>query len=318
MSLREDILNLLEQNQGKFISGQLIANEFSVSRSAVSKCIKALRGEGFVIKSINKLGHCLLQSGDVLSHAQIKAYLGNDDIDIKVYKTIDSTNTQAKRDVTNGAVRDAIYVSNEQTGGRGRSGKSFYSPKSSGLYFSFVLHPKVSLAESVCLTSAAAVAVCDAIENTTKKHPKIKWVNDIFIDNKKICGILTEAVSDFESGNIQAVIVGIGINLTTKIFPEDIKDIASCLGESIDKNQFVADIYKRLREFCSMLPERSFMDAYRAYSLVLGNTVNFNRNGKNYIAEAKDILDDGSLVVLTDEHERIVLQSGEISIKLKA
>ncbi len=211
---------------------------------------------------------------------------------------------------------DAIFLADEQTSGRGRRGRSFYSPKASGLYFSCVLHPTTSLTESTLLTAAASVAVCRVIEKATKKHPRIKWVNDIFIDSKKVCGILTEAVSDFESGRVQAVIVGIGINLTTSDFPEEISQIATSVGQSINRNYLSAEIFKELKAFCSALPEKGFMEEYRNRSLVLGQTVYFTRNGTDYTAKAEEILDDGSLAVITDKNERIVLQSGEISIKL--
>lgn len=316
MSLRENIINILEANVGSFVSGQEMAKTLSVSRSAVAKCIDGLKKEGYDIKSVNRLGHCLLSACDMLSEARIRAYLA-EDITVKVYKSVESTNTLVKKEIANGLSGNALYIAEEQTAGRGRSGKSFFSPKSSGLYFSCVLHPTVTLAESVNLTSAAAVAVCEAIENTTKKHPRIKWVNDIFIDGKKVCGILTEAVSDFESGSVQAVVVGIGINLTTDSFPDELKDIASSVGVSVDKSRLVADIYKRLNELCRQLPDKSFMETYRSYSLVLGNTVYFNRNGKDYTATATAIHDDGGLEVVTEGNEKMILQSGEISVKLK-
>lgn len=316
MSLREGIINILEENLGHYVSGQEIANALSVSRSAVAKCIDGLKKEGYDIKSVNRLGHCLAQTCNLLSEARIAANIG-DEVCVKVYKSIDSTNTLAKKEIANGLTRNAIFASEEQTAGRGRSGKSFYSPKSSGLYFSCILHPSVTLSDSVCLTSAAAVAVCEAIEGATKKHPMIKWVNDIFIDGYKVCGILTEAVSDFESGTVQAVVIGIGINLTTTQFPDELTGIASSLGVSVDKSRLVADIYTRLNELCNRLPDKSFMDIYRSHSLALGNTVYFSRNGKSYTATATAILDDGGLEVLTDENEKMILQSGEISIKLK-
>ncbi|MBO5869194.1 MAG: biotin--[acetyl-CoA-carboxylase] ligase [Clostridia bacterium] len=315
MTLRDNIISMLEKNKGEYISGQSIADAFSVSRSAVSKCINNLKNEGYDIQSVNNLGHCLKATSDILSSAGISAHL-EDDIDVYVFKTIDSTNSEAKRAVANGLNVDTIFASDEQTSGRGRRGRSFYSPKTSGLYFSCVLHPNVSLAESTLLTSAAAVAVCEVIEEATKKHPKIKWVNDIFIDNKKVCGILTEAVSDFESGKVQAVIVGIGINVTTEQFPDELNKIASSVGENINRNYLAAKIFTKLKAFCDSLPSIDFMNEYRNRSLVLGQTIYFNRNGIDYTAKAEAILDDGGLSVITDKNERMILQSGEISIKL--
>ncbi len=316
MGLSDKIIDILEMHKGEYVSGQAIADTLGVSRSAVSKCIITLKNDGYDIKSVNNLGHSLNKDCDILSKARIAAHIGDENTEIKVFKTIDSTNSEAKRAVSDGLEADAIFVAEEQTAGRGRRGRSFYSPKASGLYFSCVLHPNVGLSDSTSLTAAAAVAVCEAIEETTKKHPKIKWVNDVFIENKKVCGILTEAVSDFESGRVQAVIVGIGINLTTDNFPDELTNIAASVGVNIDRSVLVSKIYKRLKELCDNLPNKDFMSKYREYSLVLGKMIYFTRNGIDYTAEAVDISDDGSLVVITESNERMALNSGEISIKL--
>ena len=315
MTLRDNIIGMLEANKGEYISGQSIAKTFSVSRSAVSKCINLLKADGYDIDSVNNLGHRLNPDSDILSSSGISAYL-DESIEVRVFKTIDSTNSEAKRAITDGLTADAIFAADEQTNGRGRMGRNFYSPKSSGLYFSCVLHPTVSLSEATLLTSAAAVSVCEVLEEITKKHPQIKWVNDIFIDKKKVCGILTEAVSDFESGKVDAVIVGIGINLTTEEFPDELSNIATSIGQNINRNYLASQIFIKLKSFCDALPSKDFMNEYRRRSLVLGNKITFTRNGVDYTAKANEILDDGSLSVTSDKNESIVLQSGEISIKL--
>ncbi len=316
MTLRDKVIYILESRKGEYISGQDIAEECEVSRSAVAKCVSALKAEGYPISSVNNLGHSLDKSCDILSESGILAALNGGDTEIKVFKCIDSTNSEAKRALSNGLQGNAIFAAEEQTAGRGRRGKSFYSPKQSGVYFSCLLHPNVGLADSAALTSAAAVAVCIAIEKATKKHPQIKWVNDIFIERKKVCGILTEAVSDFESGTVQAVIIGIGINLTTENFPDELMGIAASVGACIDRCRLIADIYSHLKSLCEKLPDRSFMEEYRKRSLVLGNEISFLRNGTEYRARALAIHDDGGLEVLTENGETLILNSGEISIKL--
>lgn len=315
MNLRDNIIYLLEKNKGSFISGQEIAERFSVSRSAVAKCIAALKNEGYVINSVNHIGHCLDASSDILSVQGIKAHLSHD-ADIIVYDIIGSTNNEAKRICADGIERDVIIAANGQTDGRGRRGKTFYSPSKSGLYFSIILHPEIELADATGITAAAAVAVSKVIAEATKKGPKIKWVNDVFIDNKKVCGILTEAVTDFETMHLQAVIIGIGINLTTEEFPDEIKDIASSVGCVTNRCEIIAKIFSEVKTLCDRLPDRSFMNDYRKFSLVIGRNVNFVKNGINYTAKAEDILDDGSLLVITENGEEILLNSGEISIKL--
>lgn len=316
MTLRDKIIYMLTKKSGEFVSGQEIAKSEGVSRSAVFKCVNALKDEGFDITSVNNSGHRLNSNCGMLSEGAVRAYLNDPSIDVRVFQIIDSTNTEAKRAVANGLTGNALLVANEQTSGRGRRGRSFYSPKEHGIYFSCVLHPEVSLADSTAITSAAAVAVCDALKAVTKKHPLIKWVNDIFIDNYKVCGILTEAISDFESGKVDAVIVGIGINLTTEDFPDELKGVAASVGVRSDRCALVADIYSRLDAFCKSLPDKAFMERYREYSLVLGKTVTFNRNGRDYQAKANAILDNGELEVILDSGEAMLLNSGEISVKL--
>lgn len=315
MALRDQIIELLEENTGAFVSGEEMAKRFLVSRAAVAKCIDRLKKEGYDIISANRSGHCLRVGGNVLSESRIRAFIDDKNAEITVFQCTDSTSTQAKKALSDGLASNAVFASVEQTNGRGRFGKSFYSPKSTGLYFSIVLHPNAPLQDSVAITAAAAVAVCEVIESATKKHPQIKWVNDIFISDKKVCGILTEAISDFESGRVQSVVVGIGINLTTESFPEELRDIAASVGESLDKNRFIAETFNRLKAYCENIENKQFMQKYRDRSYVLGKCITFNRNGRDYVATAKAILDDGALLVVTDDNEEILLQSGEISIK---
>ncbi len=315
MILRDKIIYILEKNRGKYVSGQEMADTFGVSRSAVAKCVSQLKSEGYAIDSVNNSGHRLADDCDILSAPAISSHL-NDDCEITVFKTIDSTNTQAKRVLANGSTGNMIFAAEAQTEGRGRRGKSFYSPEGKGLYFSVVLNLDIPLADSTLITAASAVAVANAIREATKKDPKIKWVNDIFIDNKKVCGILTEAVTDFESGRVQSVIIGIGINLTTDVFPDELIGIAGSLGQSINRCRMIAGIYEELKTVCAKLNERRFMEDYRKHSLVLGRQVHFSRNGADYLATAEDITDSGELKVKLQDGEVMLLNSGEISIKL--
>ena len=317
MTLREKTIFMLEKNRGAFISGQEIADAANVSRSAVAKCVAGLKSEGYPIRSVNNMGHCLESDCDILSEAGIYAHFDGDAPEVRIFKTIDSTNSEAKRAIADSLDRDAIFVAEEQTAGRGRQGKSFYSPNGKGLYFTAVLHPEVSLSDSTGMTAAAAVAVCDVISEATKKSPKIKWVNDIFIGTRKVCGILTEAVSDLESGAVQAIVVGIGLNLSTEDFPDELKDVATSLGVRMNRCELSARLFKKLKHFEEGLDKRRFMQDYRSYSLVLGKEITFTRNNVFYTAKATDIRDDGALEVVTENGEAMLLNSGEISIRPK-
>lgn len=250
----------------------------------------------------------------IISEKEIRKYL-NEEIDIFIFDCIDSTNTEAKRKIKDGLKKDAIIIAREQTAGRGRQGKSFYSPVDSGFYFTAVLHPENRIEEVVGITTATAVVVVDVLKKQTKKHPKIKWVNDIYIDEKKVCGILAESVFDFEQGKSDAVIVGIGINLTTESFPNEISSIAGSIGSEINKSLLAAELFKGLKNICGDLAQRNFMKEYRRDSMILGREIRFSKNGTNYKAIATDITRLGELKVITEKGEEMLLNSGEISIK---
>ncbi len=308
MNTKDKLLDIFLECINIPISGQDLAQQLQVSRTAIWKHIHSLVEDGYDIESIPHQGYVLKNKGNVLSKAQIQKETNN--LYVEVFDTIDSTNTYAKQrmDLEDGT----LIVANEQTKGRGRRDHSFYSPKDDGLYFSIVLRPKQDLAAMLKVTVAAAVAVCEAIEELTNKKPEIKWVNDIFIDKKKICGILTEATTDFESRGVESIIVGIGLNVSNTSFPEDISEIAGSIEHNLDRNVLVSTIYNHFMVWTTKLNSKELMDEYRNRSMVLGKTVYFN----NTSGLVKDINDDGNLVIEDEHKNTTLLQSGEISIKL--
>ncbi|HAT4245733.1 TPA: biotin--[acetyl-CoA-carboxylase] ligase [Clostridium perfringens] len=324
MSVKESVLKILEENRERSISGEELAKDLSVSRAAIWKAIKSLRGEGYNISAVTNRGYQLTKDNDLISAEGIKIFLNPKYSEnyIRVYKTIDSTNQEAKKllidkDIPHGT----ILIAEEQTAGRGRFQRKFFSPSNKGIYMSVILRPNIELSKAIHITTSAAISVCRAIETLTKKRPKIKWVNDIFLDDKKICGILTEATGNFESGRVENVVVGIGVNFKTdsKDFPEDIKNIAGSIFEgekpTITRNQLVAEILNELFELCENLEDKSIMTEYRILSLVLGKEVSFLKNNKMNKGVAIDITDDGALVVKYENGEIEYLNSGEVSVK---
>ena len=222
MSVKNDIRSELEAHRGEDISGQYLAEKLGVSRNAVWKAINSLKNDGYKITSSTNKGYCLSESCDILSQSTIERLCG-ENTDIKIFESLDSTNNEAKRETANGKTdKPLLIISEEQTLGRGRNGRNFYSPKGTGLYFSLVTSPKSDLTSAVGITSYAAVCVVEAIKELTGTDTKIKWVNDIYLDGKKLCGILTEAVSDFETGTVSNIIIGIGINLKTATLPDSL------------------------------------------------------------------------------------------------
>lgn len=312
MSVKQDVITLLEKNRSKAISGQEIANQLNVSRAAVWKAIKTLKEEGHNIAATTNKGYVLLENSDVLSKQGIAYYL-NEKIDIYSYKTIDSTNTQMKKLAISGGRNHSVIVSEHQSAGRGRFGRAFYSPAQKGIYMSVLLKTNDSFQDAGMITIRSAVAIKRAIAQLYGLEVMIKWVNDLYYHGKKVCGILSEAISDFESGMIEAVIVGIGINVSTTDFPPELATIATSLGiQNANRNQFIAEI---LNQLFAIIDEdfETVLNEYRLASSVLHKEITFNQKGKVFTGYVKDINNQGNLVIDSNGQE-IVLSSGEVSI----
>lgn len=335
MSTRGNVLKALEENKGSTVSGEELANRLNISRAAVWKAIQELRREGYRIDAITNKGYCLAQDSDVLSVEGIlphikRAAMGDR---IHVFRSLESTNLTAKKMALDGAPTGTVVIAEEQTKGRGRMGRSFYSPPSGGIYISFILQPRFDVSKSVLITTAASVAVCKAIENVTGISCRIKWVNDVYLEEKKICGILTEAVTDFESGRIEYVVLGIGINFNTaqSAFPSELSGIAGSLldhgqqsGSGITRNRLIAELINQVVEVNETLESKAFLSEYKRRSFVLGKEIIIiqttgseqERNlAEGIPATAVDIDRDGGLVVRLRDGSFRTLNSGEISIR---
>ncbi len=324
MSIKNEILHILESNKGRNISGQELADKLTVSRTAVWKAINSLKEEGYLIEAASNKGYSLSTSSDVLSSEGIKLYLDEEfkNILITVYKTIESTNSQAKLLAIQNAQHGTTIIAEEQTNGRGRFGRNFFSPSDSGIYMSIILKPQLNIENSVLITTAAAVAVCEAIEKFASEAPKIKWVNDIFIGDRKVCGILTEAVTNFESGMMDSVVLGIGINVKTKNedFPIELQNTAGSIfyeNNNFIRNQLSAEIINNVLKISKNLEDKSFMSSYKERSMILGKHILYNKNNNWYEGYALDIDDSGGLIIYSADGQKITLNSGEVSIKKK-
>lgn len=234
------------------------------------------------------------------------------DTTVVTYSVTDSTNTRAiaLSDTVSGNI---LVAAEAQTKGKGRQGKSFYSPAASGIYFSLIVHPEGSLRDVVAITSATAVAVAETIEEMTGLDPKIKWVNDIYVNGKKVCGILVQSI--IKSGRIKGLCIGIGVNISTVEFPDDIASRAGSLGVEIDRENFVARIAKKLIDFSKNIDDKSYLDYYRKKSYVIGKEIKFYENNVEHFAKAVGIDDNANLIV-NENGEIKKLSSGEITIRL--
>jgi len=326
MSLKNKILVDLENCREADLSGQALAEKYKVSRNAVWKAISALKRDGYDILSSTNRGYRLSPDCDRLSAEKIASLLDDKTISVKVFDTVGSTNDEAKKLLSQNPGGNFFVLAEEQTGGRGRQGKQFFSPKGSGLYMTLALSRKIPLAEALGITAYAAVCVVKAIKQITGRDTQIKWVNDIFLDDKKICGILTEAVSDFESGTVSAVVVGIGINIRRADVPENLKDIVGFLScynsvchnsvcHNSVKNSLAAAVANALSRY---EPGNSdYLSDYKKLSYVLGKEITYTVNNVPFSGRAVDFDKDGGLVVRTAAGTIETLKSGEISVRVK-
>lgn len=322
MTSKELVLGQLEKHRGSFCSGEAMAVSIGISRAAIWKAVKDLRSDGYAITASPKLGYRLSVDNDILSASGIAAFLSDATIPILYFDTVDSTNRIAKELALRHAEHGTLVVAREQTAGKGRNGRSFFSPASTGLYMSMILRPDVISSVAIRITTAVAVAVCRAIESVVPVEARIKWVNDIFVNGKKVCGILTEGITGFESGRIESIVVGIGLNVSTPVhsFPTEIRSIATSLypDGSLQpnmRNQLAASIATQVLSAVSEIEHMSFLSEYRKRSLVLARRITVSQGASTYLATAKEIDNDGSLIVVTEDNVRKILNSGEVSLR---
>ena len=264
-----------------------------------------------------------MKYNDVLSKESILSYLDSSlkNIEIETFDTIGSTNTYLKDKTTKGLKEGHVVVALEQTAGRGRYNRKFFSPSGTGLYWSVLLYPtKFEASKAIKITTMAAVAVCEAIEALSDLKPEIKWVNDIYIDSKKVCGILTEGHVSTETLLLESAVLGVGLNIYTPEggFPEDIKDIATALFTEPHfdmKNKLVATFLNRFFYYYNSENDKEYTDKYKQYSFVIGKNITIVSNGLERPATVLDIDDDCRLIVKNEDGETEFLSHGEIKIK---
>ncbi len=320
MQLKIEVLKALEEARGQDVSGQELALRFGVSRNAIWKVVRSLKEEGYAIEAGQNRGYRLTAECDLLSAVAVGGAITRrvKGLSLYVHREIDSTNDEAKRLIAAGKDGPTLILAEGQTNGRGRQGKHFYSPEKTGLYMTLAFPSKLPLEAAVSVTTAAAVAVFRAIRDETGIETEIKWVNDLYLRGKKIAGILTEAISDFEAGCVRHLIIGIGINVRTADFPAELAGVAGALGDGrIDRNRLAARVTDRLFEALADLGSGAHLDTYRRHSMVIGREIEYLRNGKTTVADALDIDEDGWLVVRHKDGTRGLLNSGEITVRTR-
>jgi len=320
---KDAVLEILWKNADAYISGAELARMLSVSRTAVWKGIEQLRAEGYLIESVTNRGYRLSSKSDVLSAEGIEKYLKNKKLSLQVYKSVSSTNTVLKGLAADGAREGLVLLAEEQTQGRGRLGRDFYSPPGTGIYMSLLLRPEISAAEATRFTACAAVSVARAIEELAGIPAEIKWVNDVLVKGKKVCGILTEASVDCESAMINYVVVGIGVNACVPAdnFPEELRKVAGAVfsGERIPelRCRIAAAILDNLMAYYEHPEDKSYYEEYKRRSLVLGRPINILAPGKAPVpARVLELEPDFALRVQCEDGSIKRVNSGEVSIRV--
>ena len=323
MGTKEKLLALFEADKGKFFYGEELAARLAVSRTAVWKAVNSLRKEGYEIQAVRNKGYSLSVSTDILSIQGVEKYLNPEHsyIELEILPDIGSTNDYLREKAAQGKGEGYAVVAGAQTRGKGRTGRSFYSPADTGIYLSLLLRPKdCRPAQAVKFTTMAAVAACEAIENVSHRSPQIKWVNDIYIDGKKVSGILTEASVSLENGSLEYVLLGIGINVypPEKGFPQELRETAGSVFQerkSDGKNQLTAGFLNRLMEIYTKEETGEYAEEYRKRSMVLGKRIQILTPEGEKGARALEIDKDCRLLVEYEDGNRELLRAGEIRIR---
>ena len=316
------VLEYLWSHADASVSGEELAARLELSRTAVWKAVEQLRQEGYCIESAPRRGYRLLSKSDVLSEAGIARYLDAPGLRLHYVPQIGSTNTALKELGNAGEPAGYALVAGQQSAGRGRMGRSFYSPEDTGVYLSLLLRPSLPAREATAITACAAVAVAETLEELSGRETRIKWVNDLLMEGKKVCGILTEASLDCESGQLSYAVVGVGINALVPVggFPAELRELAGAVFPERElpelRCRVAAGILNRLWRFCGGASLADCFEAYRARSLVLGREAELLSPGKEpERARVLDLEKDYALRVrLPDGSERRVL-SGEVRVR---
>lgn len=310
----EKLIKLLEEQRGNWISGEDIAIQCGVSRATIWKRVKKLKERNYLIESSSKLGYRLAHNSDVINVNQINQLL-NFDTEVIHLDTVTSTNDYLRSIITDTLPSFTVVISDQQTHGKGRKGRSFYSPDSNGIYMSILIRPSFSTEIALQLTAMIAVAASEAIDSLYLLDTKIKWVNDLYIKDFKVAGILCEGQYEIDSNSFSYIIVGIGINTKKQVFPEELKEIVSSIenhiNDSVNRNILIAEILNRFKYHYDN--QTNFIATYKNKSNLINTLVEVIEPNNTYIAKVIDINNQAHLIV-ESEGKIIELSSSEVSI----
>ena len=328
MDIKTSILRMIRQSSG-YVSGQSLCEALGVSRTAVWKYVNQLKEEGYEFDAVSNKGYRIVKYPDIITREEIESMLpeGLAVTNVVYYHETDSTNTRAKQAAEDGEKSGTLFITECQTGGRGRRGRTWESPAGSGIWMSLLLRPEIKPFDASMLTIVAAMGMKDAIEEIIGGgtgqggiHCKIKWPNDIVLGDRKICGMLTEMSA--ETDWINYVVIGIGVNVNTTEFDDSIKDTASSIllqtGSSVKRSDvvvaFARHFSKYYDEFLKKCNLSGLADDYNKALINVGRDVKIVERDGSFVAKAVGIDETGSLIVEKDgDTKRIV--AGEVSVR---
>jgi BirA family biotin operon repressor/biotin-[acetyl-CoA-carboxylase] ligase len=329
MLVKDIILKKLKQNSLEFVSGEALSIELNVSRTAIWKYINDLRKEGYVIESSPRVGYKLVSSPDIIVPSEITDYLNTELIgrEILYVKEIDSTNNYAKRIAHEGCKDGTVIIAEKQTSGRGRLGRTWESYEGKGIWMSIILKPDIPPQAIQLITLAASVSVVNAIKNVTGIDTGIKWPNDIILEGRKLCGILTEMSSELD--RINFVVIGIGINVSQDVenFSEELRNRAISLKDYIissnkeilfTRNMIVGKLLTEIEKYYNLILKgrtREIIQDWKKHSIIQGKEVVVSGRDGDFTGIAEDLTKEGKLVVRSFDGTTKLILSGEISLK---
>ena len=319
--MKAEILTILKDTDG-YVSGQELCERFGVSRTAVWKAMNQLKKEGYEIESVQNKGYHLVKTPDILSKNELVSirktkWVGTE---ICYFDVTDSTNTQAKSLGEGDAPNGTLVVAGKQESGRGRRGRSFESPAGTGIFMTLLLRPEIEPQNASMLTLVSALAVAKGIEHMVDLPVQIKWPNDIVINVKNVCGILTEMSAQMDYVNY--IVIGIGINVGNEEFPEEIKDVATSIylesGKHVNRAMLIEKIWEEFEDYYELYEKTqdlsSLVKEYDSYLVNRGQKVRVLDSKEPYEGKAMGITDRGELIVDTWEARRLV-SAGEVSVR---
>jgi BirA family biotin operon repressor/biotin-[acetyl-CoA-carboxylase] ligase len=317
----EEILRLLRGHSSGFLSGEEISRRLRVTRTAVWKRVEQLRSLGYEIKATPRAGYRLIRSPDLLIPSEINPLLETKWIGKKIhlFETVDSTNTKAYEFALQGAREGEVVVAESQKKGRGRLGREWFSPPFSNLYLSVILRPKIPPHQASLITLMAAVATAEALRKFSGLDPRIKWPNDVLLNDRKVAGLLNEIHS--EADRIHFVILGIGINLNmdASMVSKEIRSRATSLkietGQTISRKAFLKTLLEELETWYEVFLEEGgtiILKAWRDRARIQGKQVNVTSFGETLRGVAIDVDSDGALILETETGERKRVVAGDV------